>query len=61
MKTATELYEISQTKAPKIVADILDGVKEHAIQRCEEEANKGAAYYSIHLNQGLCFIKNLLL
>lgn len=49
IKTATELYEISKTKVPEIVADILKGVREHIIQRCEEEANKGATYYSIYL------------
>ena len=61
MKTAQELYEISQTKAREIIADILDGVREHIIQRCEQEANKGATYYSIYLNKGLSFIKDLLL
>lgn len=61
MKTATELYEISQTKAPEIVANILDGVKEHIIERCEEEANKGATHYSIYLKRGLFFTKDLLL
>ena len=61
MKTAQELYKISQTKAPEIVADILEGVREHVIQRCEGEANKGATYYSIYLNKGLSFIKDLLL
>ena len=61
MKTAQELYEISQTKAPEIIADILDGVREHIIQRCEQEANKGATYYSIYLKKGLSFIKDLLL
>ena len=61
MKTAQELYKITQTKAPEIVADILDGVKEHIIQRCEQEANKGATYYSICLKKGLSFVKDLLL
>lgn len=61
IKTAQELYEISQTKAPEIVDDILDGVKEHIIQRCEQEANKGATYYSIYLKKGLSFVKDLLL
>ena len=61
IKTAQELYEISKNKAPEIVAGILDGVREHIIQRCEEEANKGATYYSIYLNKGLSFIKDLLL
>lgn len=61
IKTATELYEISKNKAPEIVAGILDGVREHIIQRCEEEANKGATYYSIYLKKGLYFVKDLLL
>lgn len=61
MKTAQELYEISQTKAPEMVTGILEGVREHIIKRCEEEANKGATYYSIYLKRGLCFIKDLLL
>ena len=41
MKTAEELYEISKNKAPEIVAEILSGVKEKIILRCEEEAHKG--------------------
>lgn len=61
IKTATELYEISKNKAPEIVAGILDGVKKHIIERCEEEANKGATYYSIYLKKGLYFVKDLLL
>lgn len=61
IKTATELYAISKNKAPEIVAGILDGVKEHIIERCEEEANKGATYYSIYLKKGLYFVKDLLL
>ena len=61
MKTAQELYKISQTKAPEIVADILEGVREHVIQRCEGEANKGATYYSIYLKKGLSYTKDLLL
>lgn len=61
IKTAQELYEISQTKAPEIVAGILDGVREHIIERCEEEANKGATYYSIYLKKGLFYTKDLLL
>ena len=61
MKTAQELYKISQIKAPEIVAAILEGVREHIIQRCEEEANKGATYYSIYLKKGLSFTKDLLL
>ena len=61
MKTAQELYKISQIKAPEIVSDILNGVKEHIIQRCEQEANKGATYYSIYLKRGLSYTKDLLL
>lgn len=61
IKTAQELYKISQTKAPEIVAGILDGVREHIIQRCEDEANKGATYYSIYLKKGLSYTKDLLL
>ena len=61
IKTAQELYKISKNKAPEIVAGILDGVREHIIQRCEEEANKGATYYSIYLKKGLSFVKDLLL
>lgn len=61
MKTAQELYKISQTKAPEIVAGILEGVREHVIQRCEDEANKGATYYSIYLKKGLSYAKDLLL
>ena len=61
MKTAQELYKITQTKAPEIVTNILDGVREHIVQRCEQEANRGATYYSIYLNRGLSFIKDLLL
>ena len=61
MKTAQELYKISQIKAPEIVSDILNGVKEHIIQRCEQEANKGATYYSIYLKKGLSYTKDLLL
>lgn len=61
MKTAHELYKISKNKAPEIVAGILVGVREHIIQRCEEEANKGATYYSIYLKKGLSYTKDLLL
>lgn len=61
IKTAQELYKISQIKAPEIVASILDGVREHIIQQCEQEANEGATYYSIYLKKGLFYIKDLLL
>lgn len=61
MKTAQELYKISQTKAPEIVANILDGVREHVIQKCEERANSGATNYTIYLRDSLYFTKELLL
>lgn len=61
MKIAQELYEISKSKAPEIVANILDGVKEHIIQRCEQEANQGGTYYSIDLKRGYHVVKDLLL
>ena len=61
MKTAQELYKISKTKAPEIVAEILKGVKEHVIQKCEEKACKGATYYTIPLADGLGYVKDLLL
>lgn len=61
IKTANELYEISKSRTPELVAEILDGVRDHIIQRCEEEAYKGATYYSCYLNQGLSFVKDLLL
>ena len=61
MKTAKELYEISKEQAPLLVKAVLDGVKEHSISRCEEEANKGSTYYSIYLKQTLGFAKELLL
>lgn len=61
MKTAKELYEISKEQAPLLVKGVLGGVKEHSIQRCEEEANKGFTCYSIYLNQTRDFAKELLL
>lgn len=61
MKTANELYEITQKQIPKIVENIMDGVKEHIIQRCEEEALKGATYYEIYLKHGIFFVKDKLL
>lgn len=61
MKTAKELYKISKEQAPLLVKAVLDGVKEHSIKRCEEEANKGSTYYSIYLHQTLGFAKELLL
>ena len=61
MKTAQELYKISKTKAPEIVAKILNGVKEHVIKKCEEKAYEGATYYTIRLTGGLSYVKDLLL
>ena len=53
MKTAKELYNITQNSVPRIVNDILCGVKEHIIKRCEEEANRGKGHYTIYLKRGL--------
>ena len=61
MKTAKELYELSKNKTPEKVKKVLDGVREHVIMRCEEEANKGATYYSIYLDKDLVYIKDMLL
>ena len=61
MKTANELYEISKNQESSLVNSVLDGVKEHCISRCEEEANAGSTYYSIYLNQTRAFAKELLL
>ena len=61
IKSAKELYEISQESAPKIVADILNGVRTHVIQRCEEEAYNGATSYTICLKNELSYVRNLLL
>ena len=61
IKTAHELLEISKTKSTEQVAKILEGVREHIIERCEEEANKGATSYTIYLKKGLLVIKSLLL
>ena len=41
IKTAEELYKITLDRRPEIVERILVGVREHIIERCEEEANKG--------------------
>lgn len=60
MKTAQELYEISKRRTPEIVAKILYGAKEHIIQRCEEEADKGSTNYTIYLNQGLIFYQRFI-
>lgn len=61
MKTAEELFEISNKTVPEKVAQILDGVREHIIARCEEEANNGATYYEIQLKSCVHYLKDLLL
>lgn len=59
--SAKELYEISQESVPKIVANILNGVRTHVIQKCEEVAYDGGTSYTIYLKNGLSYVKNLLL
>lgn len=44
-----------------MVNNILDGIKEHAIERCEQEARRGNLCYTLRLKQGVYFIKDLLL
>lgn len=61
MKTAKELYEITLAQKPKLVAKVLDGVKEHVIKSCERDAELGAVYYTIHLQRAHTFIKEELL
>lgn len=61
MKTAQELYDISKISAQDIINEILDGVREHIIQKCEEKAFEGATYYTIHLKQAEIYVKDLLL
>jgi hypothetical protein len=61
MKSAKKLYEISKEQSSQLVKSVLNGVKERAIERCEEEANKGFTYYSIYLHQTFGFAKELLL
>lgn len=61
MKTAKELYEISRGQTPEAVAKILDGVREHIIHRCLQEAKTGATSYTIYLKQGYIHIKDELL
>lgn len=61
MLKAKELYEISQRRIPEIVDEIMCGVKEHIIERCEEEANKGGTFYTIYLKEGNIFVKEKLL
>lgn len=61
MKTAAELLEISNKTIPEKVARILDGVREHIIARCEEEANNGGTCYEMRLNTTVHYLKNYLL
>ena len=61
MKSASELHEISKKQAPILVKKVLDGVREHCIHRCLQEANDGSTYYSIYLKQTRSFAKELLL
>ena len=61
IKTAEELYKITLDRRPEIVERILVGVREHIIERCEEEANKGNMYYKIYLNKGNIVVKDMLL
>lgn len=60
MINAEEMYEISINRIPEIVNEIMDGVKEHIIQRCEQEANKGATYYTFRFKNGNEFVKEKL-
>lgn len=60
MKTAEELYEISQRRIPEMVDEIMDGVKEHISKRCEEEAYKGSTYYTCYLKDGNAFVRRKL-
>ena len=61
IKTAEELYKIALDRRPEIVEHILVGVREHIIERCEEEANKGNTQYTIYLQKGNIVVKDLLL
>ena len=61
IKTAEELYKIALDRRPEIVEHILVGVREHIIERCEEEANKGNTQYTIYLTKGNIVVKDLLL
>ena len=60
MKTAEELYEISQRRIPEMVDEIMNGVKEHISERCEEEAYKGCTYYTCYLKNGNGFVRRML-
>ena len=61
IKTAEELYKITLDRRPEIVESILAGVREHIIEKCEEEANRGNTHYTIHLTKGNIVVKDLLL
>lgn len=61
IKTAEELYKITLDRRPEIVERILVGVREHIIERCEEEANRGNTQYTIYLQKGNIVVKDLLL
>ena len=60
IKTAEELYKIALDRRPEIVERILVGVREHIIERCEEEANRGNTHYTIYLTKGNVVVKDLL-
>ena len=61
IKTAEELCKITLDRRPEIVERILAGVREHIIERSEEEANRGNTHYTIHLTKGNIVVKDLLL
>ena len=61
MKTASELYEFTMQQKPKLVAKVLEGVKEHIIECLDRDSARGATYYSIYLRQERAFVKDLLL
>ena len=44
IKPAEELYALSQSVGPKLVAEIMNGVREHVILRSQEEAELGGNY-----------------
>ena len=59
IKTAEELYKITLDRRPEIVERILVGVREHIIERCEEEANRGNTQYTIYLIKTCIHFKHL--
>lgn len=61
LKSASELYEISKEQIPILVKEVLEGVREHIIEKCIQEANSGSTYYSIYLKEIRSFAKELLL